>query len=203
MDIRWPRRMLAKPAVTPPISSHGSRPGSRSQALCCSTTASTALAALAARLTEAGYALVTPELDQSYRLTRASITPLVRGAARLTPGQATRPDWHNDRAAFLVALNERLQSLANDPERTRLLSELNGVLEGYASVGKSSSSYGKSAETAPPYAAQPKSSVEHPTELQRDRRQRASAKAERSALADREIDSKSGLKKPTQYIDFT
>lgn len=126
--------MLAKPAATPPISSHGSRPGSQSQALCCSTTASAALAALAAlaaRLTEAGYALVTPELDQSYRLTRAS-----HGAARLTPGQATRPDWHNDRSAFLVALNERLQSLANDPERTRLLSELNGVLEGYASESR-------------------------------------------------------------------
>lgn len=109
-----------------------------------------ALAALAARLTEAGYAPVTPELDQSYRLTRDSITPLARGAARLTPGQATRPDWHNDRAAFLVALNERLQSLANDPERSSLLSKLNGVLDGYASVGKPSLSYGKSAETAPP-----------------------------------------------------
>ena len=50
------------------------------------------------------------------------------GPARLAPGQATRPDWHNDRAAFLGALNERLQALPSDAERVRLLATLEAAL---------------------------------------------------------------------------
>lgn len=89
-----------------------------------------ALAALAGRLTEAGYRTATAVLDQTWALTRSSAEPLSGTAARLAPGQATRPDWHNDRAAFLGALNERLQALPGDAERARLLAVLGEVLRG-------------------------------------------------------------------------
>jgi metallo-beta-lactamase family protein len=88
-----------------------------------------AVAALAARLAQRGFDPVAPELDQSFRLTRATVESITRSEARLRPGQATRPDWHNDRAAFLVALNERLQALPDDAGRTRLLSRLQAALE--------------------------------------------------------------------------
>lgn len=90
----------------------------------------TAIAALSARLADAGYRPLTAQLDQTYRLTRTSAEPLPRTAARLAPGQATRPDWHNDRAAFLGALNERLQALPSDEERARLLAALDAALQG-------------------------------------------------------------------------
>ncbi len=83
-----------------------------------------ALAAMASRLAEAGYRPVTALLDQTWELTRTSAEPVSGAAARLAPGQATRPDWHNDRAAFLGALNERLQALPDDAARARLLAEL-------------------------------------------------------------------------------
>lgn len=88
-----------------------------------------ALTTLAGRLVGAGYRPVTALLDQTYVLTRTSAELLPGPAARLAPGQATRPDWHNDRAAFLVALNERLQALPSDAERAGLVARLNKVLE--------------------------------------------------------------------------
>jgi len=88
-----------------------------------------AVAALAARLADAGYQPLTAQLDQTYRLSRTSAEALPRTGARLAPGQATRPDWHNDRAAFLGALNERLQALSSDAERARLLAALDAALQ--------------------------------------------------------------------------
>jgi metallo-beta-lactamase family protein len=89
-----------------------------------------ALAALAGRLADAGHRPVTALLDQTWALDRSSAEPLSGAGARLAPGQATRPDWHNDRAAFLGALNERLQALPDDAERARLLAALGAILEG-------------------------------------------------------------------------
>ena len=88
-----------------------------------------AIGALAARLAGEGFKPVTAELDQSWILTRTTAEAAPRRGARLAPGQATRPDWHNDRAAFLVALNERLQALPDDAERARLLAGLEAALE--------------------------------------------------------------------------
>ena len=88
-----------------------------------------AIAALAARLAGEGFRPVTAELDQTWILTRTTAEAAPRGGARLAPGQATRPDWHNERAAFLVALNERLQALPGDAERARLLAGLEAALE--------------------------------------------------------------------------
>lgn len=88
-----------------------------------------AIAALAARLAGEGFRSVTAELDQTWILTRTTAEAAPRRGARLAPGQATRPDWHNERAAFLVALNERLQALPGDAERARLLAGLEAALE--------------------------------------------------------------------------
>lgn len=88
-----------------------------------------ALAVLAARLADEGYRPATALLDQTYRLTRTSAEPLPSTGARLAPGQATRPDWHNDRSAFLVALNETLQALPNDEARVRLVERLSEAME--------------------------------------------------------------------------
>ncbi len=88
-----------------------------------------ATAAFAERLGQGGFRPVVARLDRTYALTRTSAQPLERGEARLEPGQATRLDWHNDRSAFLVALNERLQALPGDADRSRLLAILHGALE--------------------------------------------------------------------------
>jgi metallo-beta-lactamase family protein len=88
-----------------------------------------ALAVLATRLADEGYRPATALLDQTYRLTRTSAEPLPSTGARLAPGQATRPDWHNDRSAFLVALNEKLQALPNDEARVRLVETLSEAME--------------------------------------------------------------------------
>lgn len=87
-----------------------------------------AAATLAARLGELGHRALTPRLDETWVLTRTSAEPAPRDGARLATGQATRPDWHNERAAFLVALNEALQGLAGDAEREALLDRLTAAL---------------------------------------------------------------------------
>ncbi|WP_374514913.1 MBL fold metallo-hydrolase [Brevundimonas sp.] len=87
-----------------------------------------AAAVLAARLGAAGYRASTPRLDETWVLDRTSGQPMPRDRARLEAGQATRPDWHNDRSAFLVALNETLQRLPNDAEREALLGRLAATL---------------------------------------------------------------------------
>jgi metallo-beta-lactamase family protein len=87
-----------------------------------------AAATLAARLGELGHRALMPRLDETWVLTRTSAEPAPRDSARLATGQATRPDWHNERAAFLVALNEALQGLAGDAEREALLDRLTAAL---------------------------------------------------------------------------
>ncbi|MBX9616333.1 MAG: MBL fold metallo-hydrolase [Caulobacteraceae bacterium] len=86
-----------------------------------------ALEGLRTRLTQAGRAagsISIPQLDQSFALTASAVTPLDGPDARLVPGAAARPDWHNDRSRLLEALNERLQGLATNAEREALLASL-------------------------------------------------------------------------------
>ncbi len=83
-----------------------------------------ALAVLGARLAELGYHAVTAGLDQTYALSHDKAEPVGRRPARLAPGQATRADWHNDRAAFLADLNTVLQQLPGDAERQALIRTL-------------------------------------------------------------------------------
>ena len=71
---------------------------------------------------------MTARLDEVYALTRDGAEPVGKGRARLAPGQATRPDWHNDRAAFLADLNTRLQQMPGDAERQALIRSLEAAL---------------------------------------------------------------------------
>jgi metallo-beta-lactamase family protein len=87
-----------------------------------------ALATLGARISGLGYRSMTAGLDEVYALTRDGAEPVGTGRARLAPGQATRPDWHNDRAAFLADLNTRLQQMPGDAERQALLRSLEVAL---------------------------------------------------------------------------
>jgi len=88
-----------------------------------------ALATLAARISGLGYRSITASLDGTYALTRDKAEPVGQGRARLAPGQATRPDWHNDRAAFLASLNTTLQRLPDDLERQALIRSLETALQ--------------------------------------------------------------------------
>lgn len=85
------------------------------------------LEGLKARLVAAGRsegAVIIPQLDQGFRLTASTVTPLEGPDGRLIPGAAARPDWHNARARLLEALNERLQALPSDADREALLADL-------------------------------------------------------------------------------
>ncbi|HEX6861019.1 MAG TPA: MBL fold metallo-hydrolase [Caulobacteraceae bacterium] len=86
-----------------------------------------ALAALRGRLGEAGFErIAVPDLDQTFTLTRATVTAQA-ATPRIPPASAAAMDWHNDRAAFLVALNQRLDT-ATDEERRVLLERLAAAL---------------------------------------------------------------------------
>lgn len=87
-----------------------------------------ALVALASRLVGLGYRPVTAGFDQTYVLTRNAAEPVGKARARLSPGQVTRPDWHNERAAFVSSLNAALQQLPGDAEREALIRSLGKAL---------------------------------------------------------------------------
>jgi metallo-beta-lactamase family protein len=78
---------------------------------------------------------VTAQFDQTYVMTREKAEPIGTGRARLLPGQATRPDWHNDRAAFLASLNTILQQLPDDAGRQKLIRSLEAAISTAAPPG--------------------------------------------------------------------
>lgn len=89
-----------------------------------------ALEGLQQRLAEGGFAadrIVVPALDARFTLTRRAVTA-EPGPARLLPGVAARPDWHNARARLLLDLDEALDRLEGDAEREALLARLAAVL---------------------------------------------------------------------------
>ncbi|CAN5369324.1 MBL fold metallo-hydrolase [soil metagenome] len=69
-----------------------------------------------------------PELDQAFRITATTVTPMSGTGARLLPGTAARPDWHNARAELLEVLNQTLQALTTDAEREALLAHLSSAV---------------------------------------------------------------------------
>ncbi|MBL8550943.1 MAG: MBL fold metallo-hydrolase [Hyphomonadaceae bacterium] len=69
--------------------------------------------------------ILVAELDQSYRLRAAQTGEPERGAApRLEPKNVSRLDWHNARAEFLSALQEKLEEAADDATREAILHDL-------------------------------------------------------------------------------
>jgi len=86
-----------------------------------------ALAGLRERLPTAGLApaaLVVPEFDAAYALdpTGASVAP--PGVPRIPPVAAATLDWHNDRARFLLGLDEMLDKAPTAAARSALLARL-------------------------------------------------------------------------------
>jgi metallo-beta-lactamase family protein len=85
------------------------------------------LAGLRERLPTAGpapAALVVPTIDAAYALdpTGASVAP--PGVPRILPVAAATLDWHNDRARFLLGLDEMLDKAPTAAARSALLARL-------------------------------------------------------------------------------
>ncbi|MGA0604055.1 MBL fold metallo-hydrolase [Caulobacter sp. KR2-114] len=91
----------------------------------------TGLDGLRRRLDAAGVApgrLIVPTLDESFRLAAATATAAQAPAARLAAASVASPDWHNQRAAFLADLGDRLEAASSDRERADMLARLRRVL---------------------------------------------------------------------------
>jgi metallo-beta-lactamase family protein len=91
-----------------------------------------AQAAFDARLAAAGFApdaIEIPTLDETYVLEKGRAAA-VAGPARLLPGAATAPDWHNLRAQLLTDLDESLGRAGDDAARTALLKKLSDIVAG-------------------------------------------------------------------------
>lgn len=89
------------------------------------------LEGLQGRLLAAGRAASTitiPQLDQTFDLTPTTAALREGYEARMIPGAAARPDWHNARASLLESLNERLQALPTDADRETLLAALAAII---------------------------------------------------------------------------
>lgn len=83
------------------------------------------------RLAKAGLGedkILIPGLDESFDLGPGRALARDRPSRRLPPQAASRLDWHNDRAAFNLALNTALQTAPDDAARERLLATLQAVL---------------------------------------------------------------------------
>jgi len=86
------------------------------------------------RLAEAGFAedrLLVPALDETFLLGEGAATLTDQAPPRLPPRAAGSLDWHNQRAAFQLALGEALKSAPDDADRERLLHVLSAALDAY------------------------------------------------------------------------
>lgn len=96
-----------------------------------------AVEGLRGRLEAAGFPadqLIAPRLDETFAL-RAGRAEVREGApARIPPGVVARLDWHNDRARFLIALNEALEGAGSDAAREALIRGLEGSLAKGAAI---------------------------------------------------------------------
>ena len=93
-----------------------------------------AMEALAQRLTADGIAkagqVLQPVLDDIFLLAAGS-APRKREAPhrRPDPAEAGRPDWHNARAALLLAIEDAIERAPDDAARKGLMASLRSALE--------------------------------------------------------------------------
>lgn len=83
-----------------------------------------ALDGLAKRLERTGFypaKLITPALDQSFKLGPDQAERIDTSPSRLQPGRAATLDWHNARADLLARLGEQLEGASSDAARLQLL----------------------------------------------------------------------------------
>jgi metallo-beta-lactamase family protein len=86
-----------------------------------------ALEGLKARLIADGFPerqIATPSMDQCFVVTKNGAEPLEGQPIRLTPTAASRADWHNARARFLMELNQALETAPDDAAREALMAAL-------------------------------------------------------------------------------
>lgn len=76
-----------------------------------------------------GPAVVVPQLDDVFDLTRAVPTTEGRRRPRLPPDALTRPDWHNERSRLILDINTTLERTDDEKTRRRLIERLRRVLE--------------------------------------------------------------------------
>ncbi|RED49637.1 MBL fold metallo-hydrolase [Aestuariispira insulae] len=91
----------------------------------------TALMTLRENLIAAGHSsgkVHIPALDDVYDLTPEGIGMVETSAERLEQPELSALDWHNDYAAFLIELPDRLRALSDDEARRGLLRRLDAVL---------------------------------------------------------------------------
>lgn len=73
--------------------------------------------------------IIAPEIDDVFVLEPGRAPrPIEEGGARLAPHTAAQLDWHNARAAFLVALENALAAAPNDQARMALMARLSAAL---------------------------------------------------------------------------
>lgn len=92
----------------------------------------TALAALADRVRGrfgGGAPVLMPELGALLTLDRASPPRLESGTPRLPAPELGRADWHNDYAAFLLALSERLRRAPDEETRAAIVARVAETLK--------------------------------------------------------------------------
>jgi metallo-beta-lactamase family protein len=78
-------------------------------------------------------ALVRPVLDEAFLLSPGQPPrrdPAASGGRRARPEAVGRPDWHNDRAALLLGIEEATEQAGDDRTRAALLERLRRALEG-------------------------------------------------------------------------
>jgi metallo-beta-lactamase family protein len=93
-----------------------------------------AMEALAIRLTEGGIAaadqVIMPVLDECWTLPQGGRPKRqVTQGRRVDPARSMRPDWHNQRAALMLAIETATENARDDAAREALLRKLRAVLE--------------------------------------------------------------------------
>ena len=93
-----------------------------------------AMEALGRRLTEGGIAtadqVIMPVLDEGWTLPQGG-RPRRQDAKgrRADPARSMRPDWHNQRAALMLAIEMATENARDDAARETLLQKLRAVLD--------------------------------------------------------------------------
>jgi metallo-beta-lactamase family protein len=93
-----------------------------------------AIEALAKRLTEGGITaadqVIMPVLDESWALPKgARPRRLESKGRRADPVRSVRPDWHNQRAALMLAIESATENARDDAAREAMMHKLRAVLE--------------------------------------------------------------------------
>jgi metallo-beta-lactamase family protein len=71
-----------------------------------------------------------PVLDEAYAPgTRPAAAPAGGDAPPADPAEAGRPDWHNARAALLLAIEEAIERAPDEGARRRIMGRLRGALD--------------------------------------------------------------------------